>query len=161
MVKIRLRRMGNKHRPFYRVVVAKSAAGRNGAFIEILGTHNPLTKPAETRISEERALHWLLEGAQPTETAAYLLKKLGILDKFFEQRPAAAKKYAFLDKTTSAMSKESAATAATAVVEPASAAAEEAPAPAAEEAPAAEISAEEPVADASVEAAEEGKPVTE
>lgn len=107
MVKIRLARMGNKHRPFYRVVVQKSTAGRNSTAIEILGTFDPLTKPSTIKLNSERALHWLMEGAQPTETAARLLKREGILAEFFAKRPGAEKRFGFLDKTTAAMSKES------------------------------------------------------
>ncbi len=107
MVKIRLARLGNKHRPFYRVVVQKSTAGRNSKAIEILGTYDPLTKPSTVKLDSERAMHWLLEGAQPTETAARLLKREGILADFFAKRPSAEKKFGFLDKTTAAMSKES------------------------------------------------------
>lgn len=100
--------MGTKGRPFYRVVVANSTAGRNGKFVEILGVYDPLVKPTRIEIKEERALHWLLQGAQPSETTAYLLNKVGILEKFFEQRPAARKQFGFLDKRTSAMSVKSA-----------------------------------------------------
>lgn len=107
MVKIRLKRQGNKHRPFYRIVVSKSTAGRDGAFIEILGSYNPLTKPSTIVLEADRALHWLMEGAQPTETAAILLKREGVLETFFEKRPNARAKYKFLDKTTSAMSQKS------------------------------------------------------
>ena len=107
MVKIRLRRMGNKHRPFYRVVVAHSTRGRNSSFHELIGTYNPLTKPKQVAIDKDRALHWLLEGAQPTETVAYLLKKEGVLDEYFSKRPAAKEKFKFLDKTTGPMSKKS------------------------------------------------------
>ncbi|HEX78478.1 MAG TPA: 30S ribosomal protein S16 [Dehalococcoidia bacterium] len=82
MVKIRLRRTGAKKRPSYRVVVADARAPRDGAFIEIIGHYNPLTDPATIVIDQERALYWLRRGAQPTETAASLLAKLGILDKF-------------------------------------------------------------------------------
>jgi len=82
MVKIRLRRTGAKKRPSYRVVVADARSPRDGAFIEILGHYNPLTDPATVVIDQERALYWLRHGAQPTETAASLLSKLGILDKF-------------------------------------------------------------------------------
>jgi small subunit ribosomal protein S16 len=130
MVKIRLRRIGTKGRPFYRVVVAKSAAGRNGAFVETIGTYNPIVKPSEIHINEERALHWLMTGAQPTETTAYLLNKVGVLPKFFEARPAAKKSYSFLDKRTAAMSKKSAIDAnqvAATKAEPAPAAVEAAP----------------------------------
>src|SRR5580704_6659648 len=108
MVKIRLRRIGTKGRPFYRVVVAKSTAGRNGAFVETLGQYDPVVKPALININEERALYWLNEGAQPTETTAYLLNKVGILPRFFEGRPAAKKNYAFLDKRTASISMPSA-----------------------------------------------------
>lgn len=102
MVKIRLRRLGNKGRPFYRLVVAKSTAGRNGAFVETLGTYSPIEQPKRIEINAERALHWLRQGAEPTETAAYLLNKQGILGTFLEERPAQRKKYKFLDKRTPA-----------------------------------------------------------
>lgn len=107
MVKIRLRRLGTKARPFYRVVVAPGSAGRNGRFVETLGTYDPLSNPTTFKIDEERALHWLLQGAQPTETTAYLLNKAGVLPKLFEVRPAAKKQYAFLDKRTEAISVKS------------------------------------------------------
>ena len=105
MVKIRLRRIGTKGRPFYRIVVAKSSAGRNGAFVENIGSYDPIVKPSVMKIDEERALHWLRQGAQPTETTAYILNKTGVLDKFFVERPAAKKSYGFLDKRTSVISK--------------------------------------------------------
>jgi len=104
MVKIRLRRIGAKGRPFYRVVVAESTSGRNGAFVENIGTYDPVAQPKQLQINEERALHWLMEGAEPTETTAYLLQKLGILPRFLEQRPSQKKKYSFLDKRTAAIS---------------------------------------------------------
>lgn len=104
MVKIRLRRIGTKGRPFYRVVVAKSSAGRNGAFVETLGTYDPVVKPTLIKIDEERALHWLMNGAQPSETTAYLLNKVGVLPRYFEARPNAKKQYKFLDKRTAAIS---------------------------------------------------------
>ncbi|HEY48758.1 MAG TPA: 30S ribosomal protein S16 [Dehalococcoidia bacterium] len=81
MVKIRLQRMGRKKKPAYRVVVADSRAPRDGAFIEIIGHYNPLTDPATVVIDEEKALKWLRQGAQPTQTVANLLKKLEISDK--------------------------------------------------------------------------------
>lgn len=108
MVKIRLTRLGTKGRPFYRVVVAESKAGRNGAFVETLGTYDPTAKPKQIVINEERALYWLMNGAQPTETTAYLLNTTGILPKYFEQRPAQKKNYSFLDKRTAAVSVASA-----------------------------------------------------
>lgn len=107
MVKIRLRRLGTKGRPFYRVVVAPGSAGRNGRFVEILGTYDPLSNPATLKVDEERALHWLMLGAQPTETTAYLLNKVGVLPKYFEARPNAKKQYAYLDKRTEAISVKS------------------------------------------------------
>jgi small subunit ribosomal protein S16 len=81
MVKIRLQRMGKKKKPTYRVVVADSRAPRDGAFIEIIGHYDPLTDPATVVIQEEKALRWLRQGAQPTETVASLLNKAGITDK--------------------------------------------------------------------------------
>lgn len=86
MVRIRLQRMGRKKRPFYRVVAADSRAPRDGTFLDIIGHYNPLTEPATVVIDEEKALKWLRHGAQPTETAASLLKKLGILDKFAAEK---------------------------------------------------------------------------
>jgi len=82
MVKIRLRRMGAKNKPSYRLVAADSRSPRDGAFLEILGHYNPLTDPETVVIDEEKALSWLSQGAQPTATAARLLKKAGIMDKF-------------------------------------------------------------------------------
>ncbi|MDO8671313.1 MAG: 30S ribosomal protein S16 [Dehalococcoidia bacterium] len=82
MVKIRLRRMGAKRQPSYRVVIADSRAPRDGAFIETIGYYNPLTDPATIHIDEEKALKWLGRGAQPTESTASLLKRVNILEKF-------------------------------------------------------------------------------
>ena len=79
-VKIRLRRMGAKKAPFYRVVVADSRFPRNGRFIEEIGTYNPLTEPAEVKIDAEKAKKWIANGAQPTDTVKSLLKKNGIID---------------------------------------------------------------------------------
>ena len=80
MVKIRLRRMGAKKAPFYRVIVADSRSPRDGRFIDELGYYNPLTNPAEIKIDAEKAKKWLGNGAQPTETVKSLLKKSGIVD---------------------------------------------------------------------------------
>lgn len=79
MVKIRLRRMGAKKAPFYRVVVADSRSPRDGRFIEEIGTYNPLTNPAEIKIDAERAKQWIQNGAQPTDTVRMLLKKAEVL----------------------------------------------------------------------------------
>ena len=81
MVKIRLRRVGAKNRPSYRLVIADSRAPRDGAFINIIGHYNPLTDPATVVINEEEALKWLRQGAQPTSTVARLLSKAGIMEK--------------------------------------------------------------------------------
>ena len=78
MVKIRLRRMGAKKTPFYRVVVADSRYPRDGRFIEEIGTYNPMTEPAEIKIDAEKAAEWIKKGAQPTETVRSLLKRAGI-----------------------------------------------------------------------------------
>ena len=80
MVKIRLKRIGAKKAPFYRVVVADSRYPRNGRFIEEIGSYNPLTEPAEINIDADKAKAWIVKGAQPTETVKSLLKKSGIVD---------------------------------------------------------------------------------
>ena len=80
MVKMRLRRMGAKKAPFYRVVVADSRYPRDGRFIEEIGYYNPLTEPSEIKIDADLAKKWLANGAQPTETVKALLKKSGIVD---------------------------------------------------------------------------------
>ena len=81
MVKIRLRRVGAKSKPSYRLVVADACSPRDGAFIDIIGHFNPLTDPETVVIDEEKARHWLSQGAQPTDTAARLLAKAGIIEK--------------------------------------------------------------------------------
>ncbi|MBX3097645.1 MAG: 30S ribosomal protein S16 [Fimbriimonadaceae bacterium] len=153
--------MGNKHRPFYRIVVSKSTAGRDGKFIEVLGTYNSLSKPSTVEMNQERALHWLMNGAQPTETVAYLLQREGVLETFFAERPKAKLGYAFLYKASTVAAK---ATAPTAVAEPAAAPAaeevvseqvEEATAEPEADAPAAEDAA--PAEEATGEATEEVK----
>ena len=78
-VKIRLRRMGAKKAPFYRVVVADSRYPRDGRFIEEIGTYNPLVDPAEVKIDAEKAQQWIKNGAQPTDTVKALFKRNGIL----------------------------------------------------------------------------------
>ena len=80
MVKIRLKRMGAKKAPFYRVIVADSRSPRDGRFIEEIGYYNPLTNPVEVKIDADKAKKWLNNGAQPTETVKALLKKSGIVD---------------------------------------------------------------------------------
>ena len=85
-VKIRLKRMGSKKKPFYRVVVADSRSPRDGRFIETIGTYNPLLSPAEVSINEELALQWLANGAQPSDTVRNLLSQQGIMKKFHESK---------------------------------------------------------------------------
>ena len=79
-VKIRLRRMGAKKAPFYRIVVADSRYPRDGRFIEEIGYYNPMTNPADIKLDAEKAKQWISNGAQPTETVKALLKKSGIVD---------------------------------------------------------------------------------
>ena len=78
-VKIRLRRMGAKRAPFYRVVVADSRYPRDGRFIDEIGTYNPMTEPAEIKIDNEKAAQWIKNGAQPTDTVKVILKKSGVI----------------------------------------------------------------------------------
>ena len=82
MLRIRLCRMGAKKRPSYRLVVADIRAPRDGAFVDIIGHYDPLTDPETVVVKEERALHWLSQGAQPSATAARLLGKAGVMEKF-------------------------------------------------------------------------------
>lgn len=81
-VKIRLKRMGAKRTPFYRIVVADSRSPRDGRQIETLGTYDPLKKPVELKINEELALEWLQNGAQPSDTVRNLFSDQGIMEKF-------------------------------------------------------------------------------
>ena len=86
MVKLRLKRMGAKKQPSYRIVAADSRAPRDGRFIEILGFYNPRSNPAEVIIDEEKVLKWLNNGAQPSDTVRSILSKEGIMKKFHEQK---------------------------------------------------------------------------
>ncbi len=81
-VKIRLKRMGTKKAPFYRVIVADSRSPRDGRFIDTIGTYNPLTTPAEIKLNEESAIKWLNNGAIPTDTVKNLFSKAGIMEKY-------------------------------------------------------------------------------
>lgn len=87
-VKIRLKRIGAKKAPFYRVVVTDSRSPRDGRFIEELGYFDSTAQPAKVKVSEERALQWLMNGAQPSETVRSLFRKLGIMAKFDELKRA-------------------------------------------------------------------------
>lgn len=79
-VKIRLRRMGAKKAPFYRIVVADSRAPRDGKFIEEIGYYNPTTNPSEVSVDSEKAKKWIATGAQPSDTVRSILKKAGIIE---------------------------------------------------------------------------------
>ncbi len=79
-VKIRLKRIGAKKKPFYRVVVADSRYPRDGRFIEEIGTYNPLVTPVDFKIDAEKAQKWIKDGAQPTDTVKSLLKKSGVIE---------------------------------------------------------------------------------
>ena len=80
-VKVRLKRMGRRNKPFYRIVVANSEARRDGRFLEIVGTYNPLPDPAEVTFKNERVQYWMNQGAIPTDTVKNLLKKEGFFAK--------------------------------------------------------------------------------
>ncbi len=86
MVKLRLKRMGAKKQPSYRIVAADSRAPRDGRFIEILGFYNPRSNPAEIILDEEKIMKWLNNGAQPSDTVRTILSNKGIMKKFHEQR---------------------------------------------------------------------------
>ena len=145
--RIRLRRLGANKRPFYRVVVADQRSPRDGRFIENIGKYHPLEDPSLIEIDEERALHWLRVGAQPSAQVRNLMSKVGIWDTFVAERPSAAGQIRDRGDTTEEpkLSKKAAAKAA--------AAAEVAAAPPPEEAPA------EPEASAEPEAPEKPEPV--
>ena len=85
-VKIRLKRMGSKRKPFYRIVVADSRSPRDGRFIEAVGYYNPLTNPVDLKLNEEDILNWLQKGAQPSDTVRNLLGSNGIMQKYHEAR---------------------------------------------------------------------------
>jgi small subunit ribosomal protein S16 len=153
--RIRLRRMGSKGRPFYRVVVADQRSPRDGRFIENIGRYQPLNDPSLIEIDPERALHWLRVGAQPSNQVRNLMQKIGIWDTFVAERPKAAASSGApkperpakekLSKKAQAKAAEAAKTAAEPAPEAAKAAAEPAPEEAAPEAvePASETITEE------------------
>ena len=85
-VKIRLKRMGSKRNPFYRIVAADSRSPRDGRFIEAVGYYNPLTNPVDLKLNEEDILNWLQKGAQPSDTVRNLLGSKGIMQKYHEAR---------------------------------------------------------------------------
>lgn len=85
-VHIRLRRIGTKKRPFYRIVAADSRRARDGRFLEILGTYNPIAKPAEVKVFEERITKWLDRGARATDTVSSLLAQIGFMEKYHKTK---------------------------------------------------------------------------
>ena len=93
-VKIRMRRMGNRNRPFYRLVVTDSRAPRDGRFIDTLGHYDPLTDPAKVEIDEESVKKWIRQGAQISDTVRSLLKKEGIWSRVRKGRPTGSEKSA-------------------------------------------------------------------
>ena len=92
--RIRLRRMGANKRPFFRVVVADQRAPRDGRFIEVIGKYHPMADPSLIEIDEDRALHWLRVGAQPSNQVLNLFRKSGVWDRFAAERPSALKQRA-------------------------------------------------------------------
>jgi small subunit ribosomal protein S16 len=91
MVKIRLNRMGRRHQPFYRIVVVDSRVKRSGKYIESLGYYNPIDDRDPYKLDSEKALEWLLKGAQPTRTAKNILSKAGVMKKLDETKYEARK----------------------------------------------------------------------
>ncbi|GEM03457.1 30S ribosomal protein S16 [Halolactibacillus miurensis] len=85
-VKIRLKRMGSKRNPFYRVVVADARAPRDGRIIEQIGTYNPVANPVEVKLDEEKAMSWMANGAKPSDTVRNLFSKEGIMKKFHDSK---------------------------------------------------------------------------
>lgn len=85
-VKIRMKRMGSKKNPFYRLVVADSRSPRDGRIIEAVGTYNPVSQPAEVKVNEELVLKWLKDGAKPSDTVRKLLSDKGIMEKFHNEK---------------------------------------------------------------------------
>ena len=87
-VKLRLKRMGSKGKPFYRIVAADSRFPRDGGFIETIGTYNPTTNPASVSVDEELAMKWLKNGAQPSDTVRNLLSKQGVMKRLHDEKNA-------------------------------------------------------------------------
>ena len=85
-VKLRLKRMGSKQKPFYRVVAADSRYPRDGKFVEVVGTYNPVALTDNIKVDEEKALKWLRNGAQPTDTVRDILSKAGVMKKFHDAK---------------------------------------------------------------------------
>ena len=82
MVRIRLRKMGLRHQPYYRIVVADRESPRDGRFLEVVGTYNPRTEPSTILVQEERVYHWMSKGAKPSESVERLFNQIGLKDRF-------------------------------------------------------------------------------
>jgi len=91
-VKLRLKRMGSKQKPFYRIVAADSRSPRDGKFIELVGTYNPIKGSEVVTVDEQKALKWLNNGAEPTETVRNILSKEGIMKKYADSKTKKVKK---------------------------------------------------------------------
>lgn len=143
MLRIRLSRVGKKKQPAYRIVVADSRSPRDGSFLKIIGHYNPLTDPATLVVKEDEAVHWLEKGAKPSDTAAKLLTRLGVMER------AARAPVRYVGKDVPPAVKEKKATKAAAAPTPAKALAVE---PAVETEVAAGATAQEPAAEAEAEA---------
>ena len=149
--RIRLRRMGSNKRPFFRVVVADQRSPRDGRFIENIGKYHPLDDPSVIEIDQDRALHWLRVGAQPSNQVRNLMNKIGIWDEFVKERPSAALETGKARPEKPKVSKKAKQKAEASAAEP-----EAPPAPEPETPPAAEVetpTAPEPEASAEVEPA--------
>ena len=160
MLRIRLTRVGKKKQPAYRIVVADSRSPRDGAFLKIIGHYNPLTNPATVVVKEEEAIYWLGKGAQPSETAAKILTRVGVMERAGKAPVRYQGKEAPPKEKKEAAAKAPEAPAATAPKAKAKAATEPA-VPAAETAPAAEQEAPVTEAAETAEAAPEEPPVAE
>jgi len=125
--RIRLRRMGSNKRPFFRVVVADQRSPRDGRFIENIGKYHPLDDPSVIEIDQDRALHWLRVGAQPSDQVRNLMQKIGIWEEFVKERPSAALEPTKERKEKPKLSKKAKQRAEAAAAEPEAAPAEEAP----------------------------------
>ena len=152
--RIRLRRMGSNKRPFFRVVVADQRSPRDGRFIENIGKYHPLDDPSVIEIDQDRALHWLRVGAQPSDQVRNLMRKTGIWDEFVKERPSAAPVAPKQRPDKPKVSKKAKAKAEAAATEPETPPAPEPEAPPAEPAAAEEPAVEEANATEAVEAVE-------
>jgi small subunit ribosomal protein S16 len=151
MVRIRLRRVGKRKQPIYRVVVADSRSPRDGRFIEVIGQYNPLTNPSQITVDADKALEWLRKGARPSDSVTALLKRTGVWTTFVADKGPAPKKV----KKRKVTAKREAAEAAARAAKEAEAAAAAPPPPApAEAAPAAEEAAPEVAAEETPETQE-------